>query len=35
MVHVSPTDGVCRECGGELRITDADDATMHVECECM
>lgn len=34
MVHVNLTDGCCRECGGPLRITDADDASMHVECEC-
>ena len=27
--------GVCRECGGVLEITDADDATMTVACtEC-
>jgi transcription elongation factor Elf1 len=25
-------DGKCRECGGQLEITDADDATMTVEC---
>ena len=30
---VSKTDGVCRSCRGQLRITDADDATMTVECE--
>ena len=23
-------DGVCRECGGQLEITDVDDATMEV-----
>ena len=33
MVHVKPTDGSCRECGGPLQITDADDATMLVECD--
>lgn len=33
MVHVKPTDGSCRECGGPLQVTDADDATMLVECE--
>jgi hypothetical protein len=33
MVHVSPADGVCRACGGTLHVTDADDATMFVECE--
>lgn len=33
MVHVNPTDGRCRECRGQLRVTDADDATMLVECE--
>ena len=28
-------DGACRTCGCALRITDADDATMTVECtEC-
>ncbi len=28
-------DGVCRECGGQLEITDVDDATMEVKClEC-
>jgi transcription elongation factor Elf1 len=32
-MRVDPKDGTCRECGGELRITDADDATMTVECE--
>lgn len=32
---VNPTDGSCRDCGGTLEITDADDATMFVEChEC-
>lgn len=33
-MRVNPKDGVCRSCGGELEITDADDATMTVECEC-
>ena len=32
---VEKKDGVCRACGGVLEITDADDATMTVECtEC-
>ncbi|MDA1166431.1 MAG: hypothetical protein O3B13_25325 [Planctomycetota bacterium] len=30
---VDPTDGTCRSCGGALIITDADDATMTVECQ--
>lgn len=25
-------DGCCRSCQGQLEITDADDATMTVEC---
>jgi len=25
-------DGICRDCGGQFEITDADDATMEVEC---
>jgi hypothetical protein len=33
-MRVDPKDGVCRSCGGELTIIDADDATMTVECEC-
>ena len=33
MVYVSRNDGKCRECGGPLTITDADDATMQVACE--
>jgi transcription elongation factor Elf1 len=34
-MRVMPSDGVCRSCGGELGIVDADDATMSVECtEC-
>ena len=32
-MRVNPKDGVCRSCGGELTIIDADDATMTVECE--
>ena len=31
-MRVNPMDGVCRSCGGELVIVDADDATMLVEC---
>jgi len=31
-MRVNPKDGTCRECGGELTIIDADDATMTVEC---
>lgn len=34
MIHVRRSDGTCRVCGGELRITEADDATMTVECDC-
>lgn len=34
MVHIRPSDGVCRLCGGELRVTDADDSMMFVECGC-
>jgi hypothetical protein len=30
-MRVDPKDGTCRSCGGELEITDADDATMTVE----
>lgn len=29
---IDPQDGRCRTCGGQLNITDADDATMTVEC---
>ena len=29
---VDRKDGRCRECGGQLEIVDADDATMTVEC---
>ncbi len=32
-MRVNPKDGVCRTCGAELEIVDADDATMTVECE--
>lgn len=32
-MKVNRKDGVCRTCGGELDITDADDATMTVECQ--
>jgi uncharacterized Zn finger protein len=32
-MQVDLKDGSCRECGGELSIIDADDATMTVECE--
>ena len=31
-MRVDPHDGRCRSCGGELEITDTDDATMTVEC---
>ena len=30
---VDPRDGRCRACTGRLEITDADDATMTVECQ--
>jgi hypothetical protein len=34
-MKVHTRDGVCRDCGGELEIIDADDATMTVHClEC-
>ena len=34
-MKVNPRDGKCRECGGELEIVDADDATLTVSClEC-
>jgi hypothetical protein len=34
-MRVKLADGTCRSCHGELEITDADDATMTVECmEC-
>lgn len=29
---VDMKDGCCRTCGSQLNITDADDATMSVEC---
>jgi hypothetical protein len=32
-MKVDRKDGVCRSCGRELEITDADDATMSVLCE--
>lgn len=32
-MQVDPKDGTCRQCGGTLEITDADDATMTVECD--
>ena len=32
-MKVDPKDGVCRTCGGDLQIIDADDATMTVECQ--
>jgi len=32
-MRVNPRDGVCRSCGGQLEITEADDATMTVECQ--
>ena len=31
-MRVNPSDGRCRSCNGELKIVDADDATMTVEC---
>ena len=31
-MRVNPKDGTCRSCHGELKIIDADDATMTVEC---
>ena len=34
-MKVSKSDGACRECGGQLQVVEADDATMTVEClEC-
>jgi transcription elongation factor Elf1 len=34
-MRVNTKDGVCRSCGRELEVVDADDATMAVECtEC-
>jgi len=32
-MRVDPKDGRCRDCGGDLTIIDADDATMTVECD--
>ena len=32
-MRVKPEDGLCRTCSGILEITDADDATMTVECD--
>lgn len=32
-MKVDPRDGRCRSCGGELEITETDDATMSVECQ--
>lgn len=32
-MQVNPRDGKCRSCGGTLEITEADDATMTVECK--
>lgn len=32
MVSVSPSDGVCRDCGGTLSVVDGDDCSMFVEC---
>ena len=32
-MRVDPADGTCRSCGNLLEITDADDATMTVECQ--
>jgi hypothetical protein len=33
---VELTDGACRSCGGQLQITEVDDATMTVLClECL
>jgi hypothetical protein len=31
-MRVDPQDGRCRSCGGTLEITDADDATLSVQC---
>jgi len=34
-MRVNQRDGACRECGGQLTIIAADDATMTVQCtEC-
>lgn len=32
-MKVHKSDGVCRECGGQLQVVDADDSTMTVLCE--
>ncbi len=32
MMLVKRTDGTCSNCDGQLKIIDADDATMSVEC---
>lgn len=32
LMRVDRQDGCCRSCGSELRIVEADDATMTVEC---
>ena len=32
-MRVDRKDGTCRNCGGDLEIIDADDATMTVECQ--
>jgi len=32
-MRVLQKDGVCRTCAGQLRITDADEETMTVECD--
>lgn len=31
-MQVDPADGQCRSCSGQLKIVEADDATMTVEC---
>ena len=31
-MNVNPRGGKCRECGGELEIVEADDATLTVSC---
>jgi transcription elongation factor Elf1 len=34
-IPVNPRDSKCRECGGRLQVTDAEDDLMTVEClEC-
>jgi uncharacterized protein with PIN domain len=32
-MRVNPKEGRCRSCGGALEITEADEASMTVECE--